>query len=68
MPEEQQHRYSVQIHGPYGLQVISVLAGSDREAVKKLSQISGRNSVHSDTFKKDGQRTKKSTWSTARNE
>ena len=60
MPEEPQHRYSVEIHGPYGLQVISVLAGNNREAVKKLSQIAGRNKVHSDTFKKDGQRTIKS--------
>ena len=67
MTQEQQHQYSVQIQSPQGLQVISALAGNDREAVKKLSGIAGRNSVHAGTFKKDGKRISTSTWNTALN-
>ena len=67
MPEEQQHRYSIEIHSPNGLQVISALAGNDREAVKKLRMIAGRSSIHDGTFKKDGQLTMKSVWNTALN-
>ena len=65
MTQEQQHQYSVEIHGPHGLQVISALAGNDREAAQKLRRIAGRNSVQASTFKKDGQPTPRRAWSTA---
>ncbi len=67
MTQEQQHPYSVEIHSPNGLQVISALAGNDREAAQKLRRIAGRNSVQTDTFKKDGQPTPNSAWSAALN-
>ena len=67
MPEERQQQYSVEIHGPNGLQVISALAGNDREAARKLRRIAGQNSVQADTFKKDGQPTPKCAWSAALN-
>lgn len=50
-PEES---YSVQVGGKTGLQMISVLAKSEREAVQKLADIAGENRVHTQTFSKNG--------------
>lgn len=67
MPQERQHPYSIQISSPHGLHVISVLAENHKEAAKKLSRIAGRNSIQTDTFKKDGKRIPKSRWNDALN-
>lgn len=58
-PEE---TYSVQVGGKTGLQMISVLAKSDREAVRKLANIAGDNRVHTETFAKNGARLPRSRW------
>ena len=61
-PEGTEESYSVQVAGKYGLQIISVLARSEQEAVRKLAEIAGKNRVHPETFGKNGSRFPGNRW------
>ena len=54
--------YSVQVGGKTGLQMISVLARSEREAVRKLAEIAGEGQVHTQTFSKNGSKLPGKRW------